>query len=193
MKILEPYGRRLMSYEGTISIGEDAQREGYFEALQALDGTIVVACAFNDPVPLLPGNLTLPIKAVDFSGWTLCPEGQVFCTSCNVPCVTFDLPSTQSATMCMAVIKPTYLRGLRAPGRRLGYLNTRFMVANLLLDHSADAMPNPVQMSLQGRIVKIAPLPDYQEKAKRLRAVGGIEWTVFVDIRDGGCHETCSR
>lgn len=185
MKLLDPYGQRLMSYEGAISVdmGNGTQLEGYFEALQALDGTIVLACFFNNPVPIPTGIITLPIEAVDYAGWMLHPEGEVACTSCNIPYIL-------DTAMCTAVIKPTYMRATRLPDRKLDYLGTRFMIANLLLSQSTNTTPNPVLLSLEGRDIEITPLPDYQELAKRLKAVSGIEATISVTIKtsDGTRH-----
>lgn len=178
MKLTEPYDRRLANYEGAVHVdtGGSFQAEGYFEAVQAFNGTIAIGCFFNEVVHMPTGIVNLTVEAVDKGGWKLRTEGQIVVPSLNISAV-------HGTPMTTVIIKPAYLRAMRMPGHNLSYLGTRFVVANLLLDQSSTTTPNPVCLSLEGRNVEIHPSKAYPEQVKQLKAIPGIEITALIDIK----------
>ena len=176
MEILKAYGNPLVAYEGRVSI--DAGEEGYFEAIQVVNGRLTVACFWPSAMPdsaLSLGTGTWALDATDRDGWSLSTEGKTFCGKL----------SSSSSCLAYATLTPARLRAMKLPGQgdNLAYEKTRFALANLLPWTPRGALSTPIKFSADGWDIALMPVEGYEECNERLQSASGIEHTVFLELQ----------
>lgn len=179
MRILEPYQKSIVRYEGTIDleISDKKRTTGYFEAVQTTDGSLALGCFVHDFLFAVPDLEEARITAVDVGGWDISLDG-------NKVFQLLKPRMTQNTLMTTILIRPGRLKACKYPKHDLHYLGSRFYITNLVMHQDIRKdMPESIKIVVSDRDIEIKPVNNYLENVEKNRAIPGIQITATVEIR----------
>ena len=161
--------------------GTDDGEGGYFEAIQTPTGVISLGGIFPGHIhsvmeQMSSENFNLTLQASDEAGWQLSLEGHI------IPSHTgFRISGGLSSTRI--VLLPDRIRAIKSPFKAgMAYLLVRFAFTNILLRDSALNSSSHLTFDINGFTITLKPTETYPETAERLRAIPGVEHTIFCEL-----------